>query len=368
MKKTAVSLSALVLCQLLFSCNSGWPYKPVHFIAPVPPPPKHAFVSPATLDSFCGTSTVTLLYSYEKERVLLQTIYFARLNDSNAVPIRLKKPAGRENWKADCPNLSPDGKFVTYHCYATVQQCAVYIQRLDSTADPVWIDEPGGEPHFYKDAQGNLFVTYANTFEFLDAALTSYPSYATYMKQIDTSTGRPGSLRIKIAPYPFYGGLSKDGRYLCTGYKYAYLYDRIDSIPYPIDQNNQVCNPSITTDSVHTDRMMFLSFSGIQNLKGYSNTSIGFHKVIFIVDKTNTVINSFDINTVIDASKGEWQRPRWSSNPGYFSAIAQDGGSGDYDIYLVSIQSGKALRINTPDAIRMDAAVTPYVFFDGGAQ
>jgi hypothetical protein len=80
------------------------------------------------------------------------------------------------------------------------------------------------------------------------------------------------------------------------------------------------------------------------------------------------MVFNFNVNTVIDASKGEWQRPRWSNNPGYFSAIAQDGSSSYYDIYLVSIQSKKALRLNNPDAIRMDAAVTPYVFFDGGAQ
>ena len=367
MKRIAALFSAIVLCQLLVSCDSGWPYKPTQFTAPTPPPPKHAFVSPSALDSFCRTPNVTLLYSYEKLGVLTQTIYFTHLNDSSAVPVRLKKPTGRQNWKADCPNASPDGKFVTYHCFYGVQQCAVYIQRLDSTADPILIDEHGSEPHFYKDAQGNLFVTYANTFGFLDGALTSYTSYVTYMRQVDTATGQPAVKRDTIAPYPFYGGLSKDGRYLCTGYKYAYLYDRIDSILYPIDQNNQVCNPSITTDSIQTDRMMFLNFAGRQNMANFTEVTVE-HKNVFIVDKGNNMVFNFNVNTVIDASKGEWQRPRWSNNPGYFSAIAQDGSSSYYDIYLVSIQSKKALRLNNPDAIRMDAAVTPYVFFDGGAQ
>jgi hypothetical protein len=368
MKRIAVIVSAIGLCQLLMSCDSGWPYKPTQFTAPTPPPPKHAFVSPSALDSFCSTRNVTLLYSYEKLPVLTQTIYFAHLNDSNAVPLALKKPAGREKWKADCPNVSPDGKFVTYHCFSA-SQCAVYIQRIDSAAVPVLVDDPGSEPHFYKDAQGYPFVTYASSSGFLDGPITSFASYATYMKQIDTSTGRPGSSRIKIAPYPFYGGLSKDGRYLCTGYKYAYLYDRIDSILYPIDPNNQVCNPSITPDSVQTDRMMFLNFAGKQNMANFTESTIE-HKDVFIVDKNNNKVSYFNINTVIDASKGEWQRPRWSSNPGYFTATAQDPSStnsNNYDIYLVSIQSGKALRLNNPDVIRMDPAVTPYVFF-GGAQ
>jgi len=361
MKKTAAFLSAIVLCQLVVSCDSGWPYKPTHFIAPTPPPPLHAFISPGTLDSFCGTSNVTLLYSYEKLGVLLQTMYFIYLNDSNAVPMVLKKPAGREDWKADSPNLSPDGKFVTYHCFSA-QQCAVYIQRHDSLAVPVLVDEPGSEPHFYSDSLGNLFVTYASTFGFLPAALTTYAAYPTYMKQIDTSTLQPAALRTQIAPYPFYGGLSKDGRYLCTGYKYAYIYDRTDSTLYPVDPANQVCNPSITTDGVNTDRMMFLNFYGAQSMANFTETTVE-HKHVFIADKSNSMVSDFNINTVIDATKGEWQRPRWSSNPGYFSATAQAGDSANYDIYLVNMQSGKALRLNNPNVIRMDAAVTPYVYF-----
>jgi hypothetical protein len=367
MKKIAVIVSAIVLCQLLVSCDGGWPYKPIHFVTPTPPPPQHAFVSPQTIDSFCGTANVTLLYSYEIQSVLLQTIYFVHLNDSNAVPLPLKKPAGRQTWKADCPNVSPDGKFVTYHCFSASQQSAVYIQRIDSASAPVLVDEPGSEPHFYKDAQGNLFVTYANTFGFLNAAITSYTSYVTCMRQVDAATGQPALKRDTIAPYPFYGGLSKDGRYLCTGYKYAYIYDRTDSILNPIDPGNQTCNPSVTPDSVHTDRMMFLNIAGKQTMANFTETVVE-HKYVFIADKSNTMISAFNVNVVVDASKGEWQRPRWSSDPGYFSALAQDGAGGNYDIYLVNIQSGKSLRINNINAIRMDPAVTPYVFFDGGVQ
>jgi|WetSurMetagenome_2_1015567.scaffolds.fasta_scaffold00025_24 hypothetical protein len=367
MRKKAVFLMVTAASTLLLSCNGGWPYKPVRFIAPVPPPPKHAFVSPDTLDSFCGTSNVTLVYSYEKQGVLKQTMYFARLNDSNAVPVRLKKPEGREEWLADCPNVSPDGKFVTYHCHGTAQQCAVYIQRLDSTADPIKIDEPGGEPHFYKDPQGKLFVTYANTIEFLNSAITSYTSYATFMKQVDTATGQPAVKRDTIAPYPFYGGLSKDGRYLCTAYKNAYMYDLSNSSLLPINPGNQTCNPSISSDSIKTDQMMFLNIAGPQTMNNFTE-SVGEHKYVFVADKDNNMVYNFNLNTVLDASKGEWQRPRWSSNPGYFSALAQDGSGDNYDIYLVDIQAKKALRLNNPDVIRMDAAVTPYVFFEGGAQ
>jgi hypothetical protein len=364
MKRIAALLPAIVLCQVLISCDSGWPYKPVQFIAPVPPPPKHGFISDSTLAKFCGTSNVTLLYTWFKQGVLTQTIYYVHLSGSDATPVKLKKPAGQEGWNASSPMPSPDGKLVTYYLFGLPGQCAAYIQKLDSTSDPIPIAEPGSDPHFFKDKDGKLFVTYADTTD-LVRNLKSITKRATYMKQVDTSSGQVIGPRQNIASNPFYGGLSKDGRYLCTGYADAFIYDRTDSVMYPIDSGLQTCNPSISTDSILTDRMMFLSFASPQNLKGYPTTPIGFHKVIFIVDKTNTVIKSFDVNTVLDASKVEWQCPEWSNNPDYFAALASDA-AGNYDIYLVKISTGKALRINT-DNFRVNGSSTPYVFIAGGA-
>jgi hypothetical protein len=363
MKKTAALLSAIVLCQLLASCDSGWPYKPVQFIAPVPPPPKHAFVPKDSLVSFCGTGNVTLLYNYSIHGVMTETIYYVNLSDSNATPVKLKKPAGRDGWNAYSPMPSPDGKLVTYYLFPPVGHCAAYIQRFDSTSVPVPIAEPGSDPHFYKDQQGRLFVTYADTTELLNNLL-SITSRATYMKQVDTATGQVIDSVGKIASHPLYGGISRDGRYMCTGYADTYIYDRTDSSYFPINANKQTCNPSMSTDSTLTDRMMFLSFAGLQNLNGYPPTVLGMHKVIFIVDKTNTVINSFDVNAMLGASKGEWQCPEWSNNPDYFAALASD--AGNYDIYLVNIKTKKALRINT-DSFRVNASSTPFIFIAGGA-
>jgi hypothetical protein len=363
MKRITALLTGIVLCQLLVSCDSGWPYKPVQFIAPEPPPPKHAFIPTAALDSFCGTGNVTLLYTYSIQGVMTQTIYYVHLSDSDATPVKLKKPAGREGWKAESPMPSPDGKLVTYYLFPPIGHSAAYIQKLDSTSDPVPIAEPGSDPHFYKDQQGKLFVTYADTTEMLNNLL-SITSRATYMKQVDATSGQVIDSVGKIASHPLYGGISRDGRYMCTGYADTYIYDRTDSAYFPINANKQTCNPSMSTDSALTDRMMFLSFAGAQNLNGYPQTALGMHKVIFIVDKTNTVINSFDVNAILGASKGEWQCPEWSNNPDYFAALASD--AGNYDIYLVNIKTKKALRINT-DNFRVNASATPYIFIVGGA-
>jgi hypothetical protein len=365
MKRIAALLTAIVICQFLVSCDSGWPYKPIQFIPPVPPPPKHGFVPPATLDSFCGTSNITLLYNYSIRGVMTQTIYYVHLSDLNSTPIRLKKPASRDGWNADSPMPSPDGKLVTYYLYSPLGQYAAYIQRLDSTSDPLLIAEPGSDPHFYKEKNGGLYVTFTDTSEILGVPATQITARATYIEKVDTLSGQPDpSSRKKIANNPFYGGLSKDGRYLSTGYKYALIYDLTDSVPYPINSGMQTCNPSTTTDSILTDRMMFLNIAGTQNFINFK-TSVSEHKMIFIADKANNAVFHFDVNELLGASKGEWQDPEWSNNPDYFAALASD--AGNYDFYLVKISAGKALRLNIPDNFRANATSTPYVFIAGGA-
>jgi hypothetical protein len=296
---------------------------------------------------------------------MTQTIYYVHLSDPDATPVKLKKPAGREGWNAWSPMPSPDGKLVTYHLSSPQGKVAAYIQRLDSLALPLLIAEPGDDPHFYKDKVGKLFVTYTDTTDLLHN-LKSITKRATYMKQVDTASGQVIDSIGKIANNPFYGGISRDGRYICTAYADAYIYDRTDSSYHPIDSGLQTCNPSISTDSILTDRMMFLNFAGVQNLNSnpYGNASVGIHQAVFIVDKSNSVVSAFDLNTILGASKGEWQCPEWSNNPDYFAALASD--AGNYDIYLVKISTKKALRINT-DNFRVNSSSTPYIFIAGGA-
>jgi Tol biopolymer transport system component len=366
MKRTTLLFPAVVSCLLSASCTD-WPYDPVQFKTPdltSVTRPRLAFVPKDSLVSFCGTGDVTLLYNYAVPGLLLQTLYYVHLSDSNATAVQLKKPAGRGNWKADSPMPSPDGTLVTYYMFSASGDFASYIQKLDSTAEPLLIAEHAGDPHFYKDPQGNLFVTYADTTGILLSSLDSITSNATFRQRVDAVSGQKIGPPAKLANKPFYGGLSRDGNYLSTGYADAYLYDTSTATLYPVNSGLQTCNPSTSTDPLHPDRMMFLNYSGIQNLGGYAATSIDMHKVVFIVDRTNTVVSSFDVNGVIGASKGEWQDPEWSNNPDYFAALASDGAR--WDVYLVKISSKKALRLTT-DSFRVNDSSAPFVFIAGGA-
>jgi hypothetical protein len=366
MKRLWFPLQFLVLCQLFMSCDGNWPYKPSRFIPPVPAPPKQGFISRDSLAQFCGSSNVTMVYNLTIQGVMTQTIYFVHFADANAAPARLKKPSNRESWQAESPNLSPDGKLVTYYMYSG-SQCAAYTQRLDTAAVPVLVADPGSDPHFYSDGQGKLFVTYSDTTGALVGLLSAINTRATFKQQVDEVTGTLIGSPIKIAKVPLYGGLSKDGKYLCSGYFFAYIYGVDNDSLYQINPGLQTCNPSISPDALHPDRMMFLNFQGPQNINNdpYGAKPIGAHKAIFIVDKTNTAISYYDVNEILGPAKDEWQDPRWSNNPGFFSALASE--NEEWDIYLVNSSTKKTLRLNIPSQLRVNSTSTPYVFIPGGA-
>ncbi|HUI90963.1 MAG TPA: hypothetical protein VLX68_01840 [Chitinivibrionales bacterium] len=365
MKKLLLFIPAVALCQLLVSCDNGWLYKPTQFIVPAPPPPKRGFISGDSLAKFCGLKDVILLYNWSIQGEMTPTLYYVNFSDSNPTPIQMKKPVGREDWYANSPMPSPDGKLVAYYVFQGAQ-CEAYVQQLDPAAVPILVASPGSDPHFYKDPQGNLWVTYANITGILTGSLTSDSSYVTYKQQVNAINGQKIGLPDTLVHLPFYGGISKDGRYLCTGYAGAYIYDFSDSSLHAINSGVQTCNPSISTDSILTDRMMFLNFPGPQNINNFPTTSVGEHKMVFIVDKSNSLVNAFNVNTVLDASVVEWQCPEWSNNPDYFAALASQD-QVNYDIYLVQISTGKAFRLNIPKEFQVNWSSTPYVFFAGGA-
>jgi len=282
MKRVAALLTAIVLCQLLVSCDSAWPYKPVKFIAPEPPPPKHAFITKAALDSFCGTGNVTLLYTLSKLGVMTQTIYYVHLSDPDATPVKLKNQrdgkVGRR--KARCRRPMESWWRIIFS-----PLLAIAPRTYKGLIRPLIrfrLPSPGATRIFIRTSRANCSLRMPIQPN-CSTIFLSITSRATYMKQVDSSSGQVIDSIGKIASHPLYGGISRDGRYMCTGYADTYIYDRTDSSYHPIDAGLQTCNPSISTDSILTDRMMFLNFAGVQTLNNnpYGNASVGLHKAVF---------------------------------------------------------------------------------------
>jgi hypothetical protein len=371
MKTTLALIFASCASLLLISCGN-WPYKPTEFIVQEPPPPPDAFVSKDSVRHFIGNDSLILLYTLQKAAGGV-SIYFVNFLDSAPVAKKLKMPNDKPDWNADSPLLSPDGSLVTYFLVnpANSHHSVAYCQQLDTAAIPILLDEPASDPHFYKDSSG-LFITYADTTGILNGDFTAITGHATYKQQVNPVTGQKIGGRVKIADLPFYGGLSKNGQYLCTGYASAYFYNLASQKLLPVNPGTpgasatQTCNPSMSPSTDSIGRMMFLNIGGIQTMNNmpFGNAKIGEHKYVIIADTNNNYINGFDISQILFFPNGNWQDPEWSNSPDYFTAVASSG-DGKWDGYLVSIKTGKAIRLNNASVMTLTDSSTPYAFFMG---
>lgn len=373
--KFPVAIVVSVLACLAFLSCSDWIYKPSQFLTPVPPPPPNAFVSKDSLSAFVGTQNVKLAYT----KVIVggtQLLYFVDFNDSSVTPKLLKKPSDKPDWAAWCPIISPDGNLVTYYLVdpSNIKHAAAYCQKLDTSAVPNFIDDPGSDPHFFNDFNNNLYITYADTTDEVDATYSMLTTKHTYRVQISASTGAKTGTKDSIARFPFYGGVSHDGTYICTGYINAYIFNISTQTFFSVNTGKQTCNPSTTPDSLLTGRMMFLNIGGIQNLNNMGAltvTNLPEHQYVLIADTANNLVNSFNVGQILpDYASGEWQCPKWSNISNFFCALATKSTSGQnivYDCFIVSIAPAtRALLLNVkPDLLQFNSTSKPYVYIGG---
>jgi hypothetical protein len=300
-----------------------FPYEPAPFVLPEQP---YKFPSATEIQSFFGTPNVKIAYVIKDNGP--QTVYYFDNNDTARTHKKLKKAAGNENLDADSPLFSPDGSFVAYDLRQGISIHGAYIQKLDPDAAPVLIDASGTEPHWWVDPSNQVWVVYSD--RILIGSLTS-GNGRTYKRKVSLS-GNGSALEpaIEIAPYPMNGGLSKDGKYLCTGYVIASFYDVINQgSPTRINSGVQVCNPSICPDSTHPDWMMFLNFSGKQSLVNPfqqsgdfpADSMLDMHAFLFIADIDNTVRDYVPV-TIMGSGYHAWQCPEWSNDLSFAAAIA----------------------------------------------
>ncbi len=357
---------------LLWSCEN-WPYKPTPFTTPIPPPPANAYVSKDSLQALVGTQNVKLAYTIDIVGGT-QVLYFVDFNDSLVSPKLLKRPSDKQDWAVWSPIISPDGALVAYFLVDpnNSKHAAAYCQKLDPSAEPNLIDDPGSDPHFYVDNQIE-YITYADTTDILLAGYSTLTTKHTYKVQIDATTGQTTGNRDSIAPFPFYGGMSIDGKYICTGYSNAYILNLVSqtffSIDPPLTSLIQTCNPSMTPDPVLTGQMMFLNIDGIQNLNNMgalSGVDLAKHQYVFIADTGNNLVNSFTLSQVLpDYASGEWECPKWTNASKFFCALATKSTSASnvvYDCFIVSTDSPpKTLLLNKP-TLQFNSSSKPYVY------
>jgi hypothetical protein len=183
--------------------------------------------------------TTRLKYVYAMPETQGGALFFVDYSAGDPSPVRLAKPAGKESWHCESPQISRDGDWVAYHCFQNAVPgygYATFIQKLQAGAAPIPVSDGASDPHWWVDPAGAYYLVYAVTkgdyftsADFTDSALQSGGSVgATIKRRLAGSPAGGLSVDAQAEPdtlvrLPFKGGLSRDGKFLCTAYKYAYL-------------------------------------------------------------------------------------------------------------------------------------------------
>jgi len=209
------------------------PPKPID--NPVYSSSRGGFADVATIRNFFGTDSVKVVYAAKKTGL---TLFFIDYSAEVIKPVQLLKPKNRSTADLESPLISPDGSWIVYNCiYQGNYEC--YIQRLTENSTPILIAENAVDPHWwYNSTFQKTYIVYARLIEdyftkddYTKPELSDGTIGATYGQEIlITSESLPihASFKLVNDPYliahlPFKGGISNDGRFMCTGYGDGYI-------------------------------------------------------------------------------------------------------------------------------------------------
>jgi hypothetical protein len=202
------------------------------------------FIKKEHIKQFFGTTRFKFVYALPAKN---GTLYYLDYSDDNdPLPVPLAKPAGKESWYCSSPLISPDGNWITYHCFVNSSQggyYSSYIQRLQPGSKAVLVADAASDPHWWVDPfTREYYIVYTVTngeyfceYDFSDPAVEANGvAGATKKKHLKGSwmdgpehmgglVPDEDNVPYTLVRLPFKGGLSRDGYYLSTAYSYAYL-------------------------------------------------------------------------------------------------------------------------------------------------
>ncbi len=227
--------------------------------------------------------------------------------------------------------ISHDGTRVLY-----VQNENIYAQRL-SGGSRVFIGN--GVNGFWYRENGTDYIIYCD-------ATSKYGSDQgdTYKQRIKNGIEPDGNRMTIYNRRAMSAGLSANGRWLGETYGSSYAYDLNNGKEYgPNDfrkgdgsKEGQTCNGSMAPDN--TDRFLMLVLPHRYfRLFEYKSGSDDWR-----------AIKTYECPS--GASDREWQRPEYSSDGNYATAVfTSDKGSKPYDLYLVNLSTEARLKVVNGD-------------------
>ena len=240
------------------------------------------------------------------------------------------------------PLFSPDGKRVVFA--GTTRGKPAFIQdamegdaegwrvpldptRAHITADPHWHSE-GGKTWIY-------FANMAGLVVFADQC-AQIPG-TTYRKEVIGDTGIGPFEPTGIAG-AYRGGLSQDGEWAGTSYATTALFNKQAAVTKVLAGGVQQCNPSMNpyaAGSLRSDYLMILAFGGTPYDLITGGTFVeGLHENIWIYNRNDKIVWRA---ARPDSTYLRWDKPEWSTDPEFATAVALHLDGEDADLYVVKI-------------------------------
>jgi hypothetical protein len=253
------------------------------------------------------------------------------------------------------PTISPDGKFVAF-CTKNEGfsgKSSIFIRSLDSLHSPeinVGFDS-AYVPRWWIDRKTlDTFLIFTNSAIPNNNGVWSLGS--TFIQKI--SHGKPvGARQTLYASGSFHDGLSTDRRYLITGYTKLLVYDLSTGTLRQIFLSpgngkdsmgsTQVCNVSVSPDTLQTDRCIFLDFGCFPNLNVLTGDTYGIHQYIFMSDFSGKVVKWYKY----PSEENEWDNPSWSNCTKFAIAATRNFAGQATQVYALDLDRSAYTKILT---------------------
>ncbi len=321
-----------------------------------------------------GSANAKLVFSnlsYKENTVQLCYINFALEIDT---PVVYTLDSAQD---AKVPVISPDGKWVVFARGNGVEagspvakRSSIYLCKLEQDAIPIpLVSDSACEPRFLQQAD-QLTVIYA----------TLAPNFAwegigkTMKITIDTTVEPPaiGTPEVLFEHGGYTGGLSWDGKYLCTGGGNVVMIDLTSGATKPdtVSPFAQSCNASISSSHYYTNTMIYLTTIASHPLVN-GGKPWGKWQVILINNSDGELMNGYSYPTTYtfpietnpeSFSKARWHHSEWSNHP-YFAAATLNADryfeiGGEYvntryqeRLYLLNLKDSSYIEVLHPEAI-----------------
>jgi uncharacterized protein (TIGR02171 family) len=244
-----------------------------------------------------------------------------------------------------CPTISPDGRYVAFcdRNEGLSGPSHVYLRSLDSATSPL-VRLPADSAYvprwWVNPSSADTFIVYTSSS--IDNSSGDWYSTKTYLQKISSGTFSESPITL-IADGGFHDGISKNGRYIATGFTQGKMRDLVSGaesllFQYPNNgkqpgQSSQICNVSISPDSLHPDRCMFLDF-GSPTSSSLTGEPYGIHRYLFIGDFSGKTLAWFK------SPPGEtsWEFPEWSNAASVAVACGAGPTGSCRSIYVLTLQ------------------------------